>query len=190
MLAIYVRETRNVVRSNSSTLGGNSVKSERSKTINRVTTGIVGTTLLLGAASSLRAHPGEPASTPQSSSAQPQSAQETTQQSKPAQQATQLQAVTVTARKQEELLQSIPLTVFAFSQAQLENIAPKTLFDLTLLAPGLNYQEISGGRAGSRIQMRGISGGNTGASRASVFLDGIYLSGTVNNMPFQFLQRV
>lgn len=87
-------------------------------------------------------------------------------------------------------MQSIPLTVFAFSQAQLENIAPKTLFDLTLLAPGLNYQEISGGRAGSRIQMRGISGGNTGASRASVFLDGIYLSGTVNNMPFQFLQRV
>src|SRR6185437_10097699 len=62
----------------------------------------------------------------------------------------ELAPIVVTARKQDELLQAVPLTVFAFSTAQLESIAPKTLFDLTLLAPGLNYQEISGGRAGDR----------------------------------------
>jgi iron complex outermembrane recepter protein len=100
-----------------------------------------------------------------------------------------LEEVTVTARKMEESLQDVPLTVTAFSSEALKTIAPKTLFDMTVLTPSLNYQEISPGRGGSRIQMRGISGGNTGQSRASVFLDGVYLSGSVNNIPFQLLER-
>jgi len=97
--------------------------------------------------------------------------------------------IVVTARKREETLQDVPLTVTAFSSQDLGTIAPKTMFDMTILTPSLNYQEISPGRGGSRIQMRGISGGNTGDSRASVFLDGVYLSGSINNIPFQALER-
>lgn len=102
----------------------------------------------------------------------------------------ELETVTVTARKQAELLQDVPLTVTAFSQAQLENIAPKSLFDITLLSPGLNYQEHTNGRGGSRVYMRGVSGGTTGASRASVFLDGIFLPGNIQNIPFQAYERI
>lgn len=100
-----------------------------------------------------------------------------------------IEQIVVTARKREEALQDVPLTVTAFSSEDLGDIAPKTMFDMTILTPSLNYQEISPGRGGSRIQMRGISGGNTGQSRASVFLDGVYLSGSINNIPFQALQR-
>ena len=102
----------------------------------------------------------------------------------------QLETVLVTARKRAELLQEVPLTVTAFSQAQLENIGPKSMFDISLLSPGLNYQEHTNGRGGSRVYMRGVSGGTTGASRASVFLDGIFLPGNIQNIPFQAYERV
>lgn len=100
-----------------------------------------------------------------------------------------IEEVVVTARKREEALQDVPITVTAFSGEELGDIGPKTMFDMTILTPSLNYQEISPGRGGSRIQMRGISGGNTGNSRAAVFLDGVYLSGSINNIPFQALER-
>jgi outer membrane receptor protein involved in Fe transport len=102
----------------------------------------------------------------------------------------QLETVLVTARKRTELLQEVPLTVTAFSHVQLEKIGPKSLFDISLLSPGLNYQEHTNGRGGSRVYMRGVSGGTTGASRASVFLDGIFLPGNIQNIPFQAYERV
>jgi iron complex outermembrane receptor protein len=101
-----------------------------------------------------------------------------------------LQEIIVTARREQESLQSVPITVTAFSSESLEMIAPKTLFDMTMLTPSLNYQEINPGRGGSRIQMRGVTGGNTGTSRASVFLDGVYIVGSMNNIPFQYLERI
>jgi iron complex outermembrane recepter protein len=102
----------------------------------------------------------------------------------------EIEEIVVTARKQSELLQDVPLTVTAFSSAQIENIGPKSLFDITLLSPGLNYQEHTNGRGGSRVYMRGVSGGTTGASRASVFLDGIFLPGNIQNIPFQAYERI
>jgi outer membrane receptor protein involved in Fe transport len=102
----------------------------------------------------------------------------------------QLQEIVVTARKTAESLQKVPITVTAFNSEALEAIAPKTLFDMTILTPSLNYQEINPGRGGSRIQMRGVTGGNTGTSRASVFLDGVFMAGSINNIPFQALERV
>ena len=166
------------------------MKGVRSSACGRVSAAIVGATFLFGAASSFGLQVVEA----ESDASPPSGVQSPPDQAGPplpqSDDATQLQSISVTARKQEELLQDVPLTVFAFSPTELRNIAPKTLFDLTLLTPGLNYQEISGGRAGSRIQMRGISGGNTGPSRASVFLDGVFIPGSFNNIPFQFLQRV
>lgn len=102
-----------------------------------------------------------------------------------------IEEVIVTARKQEESLQDVPITVTAFAAETLENVAPKSLFDLNNLSPGLNFQDIGGGRSGGgRLQMRGISGGTSGASRAALFLDGIFLSGSINNIPFGLLERV
>ena len=102
-----------------------------------------------------------------------------------------IEEVIVTARKQEESLQDVPITVTAFSAEALAEVAPKSLFDLNNLSPGLNFQDIGGGRAGGgRLQMRGISGGTSGASRAALFLDGIFLSGSINNIPFGALERV
>jgi len=102
----------------------------------------------------------------------------------------ELQEIVVTARRQQESLQRVPITVTAFSSESLGKIAPKTLFDMTMLTPSLNYQEINPGRGGARVQMRGVTGGNTGTSRASVFLDGVFIVGSMNNIPFQALERV
>jgi iron complex outermembrane receptor protein len=102
----------------------------------------------------------------------------------------QIEEIVVTARKQEESLQKIPLTVTAFTSESLAKVAPATLFDLNNLSPGLNYQNI-GDRGGSgRLQMRGITGGTGGGAKSSVFLDGIFLSGSIADVSFESLERV
>lgn len=101
-----------------------------------------------------------------------------------------LEEVTVTARKQAENLQDVPLTVTAFTTETLQNVSPATLFDLNVLSPGLNYQNV-GDRGGSgRLQMRGISGGTAGGAKASVFLDGVFLSGSIANLDTNNFERI
>jgi iron complex outermembrane receptor protein len=107
-----------------------------------------------------------------------------------AQETVGLEEITVTARKTSENLQDVPITVTAFTAETLQQSNVKTLYDINNLAPGLNFQ-LAGTRGGSgRLQMRGTTAGTSGGSKVSVFLDGVYVSGDITNIPFEALERV
>jgi iron complex outermembrane receptor protein len=110
-----------------------------------------------------------------------------------AQQTAQLEEIVVTARKQAERLQDIPLTVTAFSEATIESAGLKNLADLQGLTPGLNFwQNVDRGYA--QIMFRGMNNavptGDTSREAASVFLDGVYFVGNVGVLNFDDMERV
>lgn len=83
-----------------------------------------------------------------------------------------VQEVLVTARRREESLQEIPLTIAAFTGDQLEQSNISNVQDLAVLVPNL---QITGGgstqgTASGDFRMRGIPG-------VSRYMDGVYLSG-------------
>ncbi|MEQ1579568.1 MAG: TonB-dependent receptor [Steroidobacteraceae bacterium] len=85
---------------------------------------------------------------------------------------TAVQEVLVTARRREESLQEIPLTIAAFSGDQLEQSNVSNVQDLAVLVPNL---QITGGgstqgTSSGDFRMRGIPG-------VARYMDGIYLSG-------------
>ena len=95
----------------------------------------------------------------------------------------------VTARKTEEKLQDIPLTVVAFSAEALEKNNILRIVDLNVLTPGMNYQEGSGRGGPGRFFIRGLTGGVAGTARASTFLDGVYVANSVGNILFGEMER-
>ena len=87
-----------------------------------------------------------------------------------------LDEIVVTARKKEETLQSIPVSVTAFNAQQLERLRVFDIQDIAQFTPGLSYQNING-----TLQLpviRGLAQTNiTGAeNNVSNFINGIYLS--------------
>ena len=83
-----------------------------------------------------------------------------------------VQEVLVTARRREESLQEVPLTIAAFSGEQLEQSNISNVQDLAVLVPNL---QITGGgstqgTATGDFRMRGIPG-------VARYMDGVYLSG-------------
>ena len=88
----------------------------------------------------------------------------------------QLDDIVVTARKKEETLQSVPISVSAFNAEQLERIRIRDIQDLSTFTPGLSYQNING-----TLQLpviRGLAQTNITGSENNVsnFINGIYLS--------------
>lgn len=106
-----------------------------------------------------------------------------------------LEEITVTARKQAESLQDVPLTVTAFSEADIERAGLRTLTDISTFSPGLNYGEQGsqrGGRSESVIRFRGMDTNDITPTRAlaSAFIDGIYVSGGLSSISLEEVERV
>lgn len=104
--------------------------------------------------------------------------------------ANSLDEVVVTARKREERLQDVPLTITALSAAAIEKSGVDSLFDINALAPGLNYQNAQNRVGSGRLQMRGLTSGTAGGAKASAFLDGVWISGNISDTPFETLERI
>ena len=100
-----------------------------------------------------------------------------------------LEEIVVTARKTEEKLQDIPLTVSAFSAEALKNYNVLRIIDLNQLTPGMNFQEGSGRGGAGRFFIRGLTGGVAGTARASTFVDGVYVANSVSNILFGEMER-
>lgn len=100
--------------------------------------------------------------------------------------------IVVTARKQEETLQDIPLPITAFSAEALESRDINDVTNLSDFTPGLDFD--SGvNRSFSTITFRGmINNSNFDSTRenASTFVDGVYFIGTPANIDFFDLERV
>lgn len=106
--------------------------------------------------------------------------------------AADLNEVVVTARKQAERLQDVPISVTAFRSVDLEERNARDLYDLANFTPGFSFERINryGVQGGvSRPVIRGMSN-ILGEGNASVFVDGILFSDSILSFPFDIVERV
>jgi iron complex outermembrane receptor protein len=106
-----------------------------------------------------------------------------------------LEEIVVTARKREESLQDIPLSVTAFTADQIERAGFSNLEDISLQTPGLQFNDtLAGSRPGrlfSNIRIRGIEGSEfTSLATAATFVDGIYALQAAQSLALVELERV
>ncbi|MAI06352.1 MAG: hypothetical protein CBC47_04405 [Alphaproteobacteria bacterium TMED87] len=106
-----------------------------------------------------------------------------------------LEEIVVTARKREESLQDIPLSVTAFTADQIDRAGFKSLEDISLATPGMQFNtDLAGSRPGrlfQNIRIRGIEGTEfTSLSTAAFFVDGIYALGAAQSLSLGDIERV
>jgi iron complex outermembrane receptor protein len=106
-----------------------------------------------------------------------------------------LEEVIVTARKREENLQDIPLSVTAFSADEIARAAFANLEDISMQTPGLQFNaELSGTRPGrlfSNMRFRGVTGTQfSSLQTASLFVDGIFVLQAAQSLALADLERV
>lgn len=95
--------------------------------------------------------------------------------------AASIEEVIVTARKVEESLQDTPLSVVAFSSADLEQIGASEAGDVADFTPNLRMQKQSGSQDNYAMAIRGVSSGETALTidpTVGVYVDGVYLART------------
>jgi len=100
-----------------------------------------------------------------------------------------LQEIIVTARKREEALQDVPLTVTAVGAERIAELAIKDARDLALYVPGFSNVASFGRNSSERPTIRGQSN-ILGAPNASYFIDGVYISGSASNTETASLERI
>jgi iron complex outermembrane receptor protein len=106
-----------------------------------------------------------------------------------------LEEITVTARKRDESLQSVPIAVTAFSASAIESIGMKSLEDVALRTPGVQFSEQAGqipGRFNCSIRFRGmnVNSEQPVAQLGALFVDGIFVASGCNSLGAEDLQRV
>ena len=110
--------------------------------------------------------------------------------------AQELEEIVVTARKRDESVLEIPISVSAFSQDDLDSLGMNTIEQLSTVTTGFAFQNISqggtGGRHNPNIRFRGLGVQvESPASRAgSVFWNGGYISDGAGILPLIDLERV
>jgi iron complex outermembrane receptor protein len=106
----------------------------------------------------------------------------------------QLEEITVTARRREEVLQSTPVSVSALSSAQIEQQRVLTVDRLSQITPNVALAPAGGSIAGTVAYIRGI--GNADPILAidqavGIYLDGVYIArSNAGNFDLVDLQRV
>ena len=112
-----------------------------------------------------------------------------------AQEALFLEEIVVTARKREENLQDIPLSVSVFSQEELSDGAYVDLEDISFSTPGMQFNtELAGirpGRLHANIRFRGVEGSEYASLQtASLFVDGVFALQSAQSLALLDLERV
>jgi iron complex outermembrane recepter protein len=113
----------------------------------------------------------------------------------PAPQAGALEEIVVTARRREESLQEVPIAVTAFSAAALQSMGMRSLEDIALRTPGLQFSEQAGqiaGRFNCSIRFRGMNVNSEQAvyQLGALFIDGIYVASGCSGTGSEDLERV
>ncbi|MCC5870733.1 MAG: TonB-dependent receptor [Gammaproteobacteria bacterium] len=102
-----------------------------------------------------------------------------------------LEEIIVTAKGREQSLFDVPLSITVLNEELIQQLGISTFDDLNRWVPALNIRTPSGRRQ-STITMRGLSP-NTNDERlrsVSIFVDGVYLSGSIASLRLQDLERV
>ena len=99
-----------------------------------------------------------------------------------------LEEIVVTARKREENLMEVPISITALDNEFISQTGSLGIFDLAEYAPNLTFRQ-SYGRTFDRPGIRGqapILGGQT----VGLFIDGVFVAGSISNLPLSNLERV
>lgn len=104
-------------------------------------------------------------------------------------------AIIVTARKRDETLTDAPLAITALSADSIDRLGANSLADVTLYSAGVQFQDQAvaiPGRYNSAIRFRGMDTNLFQPSQqiGTVFVDGIYVSGGVQGLGFNDVERV
>ncbi len=101
-----------------------------------------------------------------------------------------LEEIIVTAKVREQSLADVPLSISVLDETSVEQLGIRSLGDIDKWVPSLNIRTPSGRRS-STITMRGLSPNtvNEQLRGVSVFVDGIYLSGSIASLRLQDVQR-
>ncbi len=100
--------------------------------------------------------------------------------------------VVVTARKVEESLQDVPISISAFGAEQIREQGLRDMADISAFTPGFSFERQNrfGAQGGtSRPVIRGQSQ-ILGESNVSVFIDGLQFSDSILSFPFDLVERV
>lgn len=102
-----------------------------------------------------------------------------------------LEEIVVTARKREENLLDVPLSITAFSADDISNRNLQSVTDLSRLTPNFTYVDI-GQRYIDAPIVRGITSDLLDNTRqaASFFIDGVYITGSASTFAFSDIERV
>jgi outer membrane receptor protein involved in Fe transport len=102
-----------------------------------------------------------------------------------------LEEIVVTARKRSEDIQSIPVSVTAFSAAAIEERGLTNLQDLSRFTPGFYFSDGRFGRDQDRPTMRGMTNLRPETQQVvSLFIDGVYVRGNTSSVLLDNLERV
>jgi iron complex outermembrane recepter protein len=102
--------------------------------------------------------------------------------------ATTLDTVIVTARKRNEELRDVPLSITAVTEQKIENLGLESINDIAKIAPGFSFRSAFG-REGDRPVIRGQSN-IQGEANAAFFIDGIFVNGNISGYGLDNLARV
>lgn len=106
-----------------------------------------------------------------------------------AQQSLILEEVVVTARKREESVMNIPVSVSVIGASTIESANLNDINDITAITPGLKYNSAFG-RQADRPVVRGLSSIFTSTELAGFFVDGIYVAGSLQTFDLSSIERV
>ena len=106
------------------------------------------------------------------------------------------EAIIVTARKRDEDLQDVPISVTVFDDEEIQNSNFETFADYALRTPNISFQN-NGGAARTVFAIRGVGGGNVASgtgTAAGFYLDEIILNPTgglrQNDLALLDLERI
>ncbi len=99
-----------------------------------------------------------------------------------------IEEIVVRARKRDESLQSVPVAVSAVTAASIERLAIKDFDDIAKVTPGLSFDpEFQ--RSSNRPVIRGQAT-ILGDSGVSYFIDGVYITGSINDFDVNDVERI
>jgi iron complex outermembrane receptor protein len=90
-----------------------------------------------------------------------------------------IEEIVVTSRRAEEQIQNVPVAVSAFTQQDLQRLAPYTLADMDGLMPNVSIQQQTAGPSMGAIFIRGIGSADvekTTPPQVGVVVDGIFMA--------------
>lgn len=90
-----------------------------------------------------------------------------------------LEEVIVTAQKREESLQDTPISLVAFSEADVERLRITNLHDISHDVPNLDIRQTTNSSAGARISIRGVGVNDhvlTLDGAVGMYMDGVYIA--------------